>query len=496
LPVSGLYEVLAHTALEGDQADLCDVGLVLSHANQPLPLIKNSRWKFGGYRAVDIKATVGEVTLASGDKLRITRDTMMNTKSGDELKIHCFQENDDDPTLVQVVFTDGRVMEFNRANLECVEMVLDNGESKAFSVAKIESLPGGQVVTDVKLGDGMQVKYLGGDSGVNRDFNERIAKETPATILICHNRRISERDTIWRVQFDKRFSGLHGSDDRCQDIHGRYLKPLGALAEVDYYYSFGNSRVLKKHDQSLISLPLELDPGLELAHRGKNISRDTYDQMVSVGDIVIPLSTLSHSASVRSAIGVPGIVISYGSSYHHYVILYHGRDVDAGSIADLYSRDTFESKFKTQSYHGKLTVYWANDCERVELVRALDDSPCLSVRSLVQIKKGVRPKDGFLGVRRNAIGVITDISEGYVQVNFPGNPEWIGLFDEVEGVDFTPEVGTRVRVKPEVALTCLRGNVADTDVGEVKQLEDGQLIVDFPRHHDWLGSPCDLMAAS
>ncbi|KAI4898736.1 hypothetical protein NFI96_007112 [Prochilodus magdalenae] len=141
---------------------------------------------------------------------------------------------------------------------------------------------------------------------------------------------------------------------------------------------------------------------------------------------------------------------------------------------------------------------WKGIASEMELVPADDVSGSLPTNNgfrtgdKVRVKSTVvTPKHQWGGVTHKSVGVITDIKEDTVTIDFPECKGWKGVVSEMELLSSKDtkgcfSVGDRVRVKPSV-ISPKRGwgNASHSSVGVVTALNGEIVTVDFPEQKSW-----------
>ncbi|XP_066533507.1 uncharacterized protein [Hoplias malabaricus] len=146
---------------------------------------------------------------------------------------------------------------------------------------------------------------------------------------------------------------------------------------------------------------------------------------------------------------------------------------------------------------------WKGIVPEMEVVSADEVSGSLSANYDFQIGDSVRvkstvvtPKHQWGGVTHKSVGVVTDIKEGTVTVDFPECKGWKGIVPEMELISVKKgnfSIGDHVRVKGSISSPKRGwGSVSHKSVGVVKALNGDIVTVDFPEHKSWKGISSEM----
>jgi hypothetical protein len=115
--------------------------------------------------------------------------------------------------------------------------------------------------------------------------------------------------------------------------------------------------------------------------------------------------------------------------------------------------------------------------------------------SLVRIRHDVNPKYGRGNVQPNEVGRVHQLLDNEeTVVDFPAEPEWIGLINELESCPF--ETGQHVELKPKRQPKFMMGKAQRGETGIFKEfLTNSVVVVDFPNHQGWFGDINDIQPA-
>ncbi|XP_017538314.2 uncharacterized protein LOC108411325 isoform X1 [Pygocentrus nattereri] len=151
---------------------------------------------------------------------------------------------------------------------------------------------------------------------------------------------------------------------------------------------------------------------------------------------------------------------------------------------------------------------WKGVVSEMEIVSADDASGVLTGNNSFHIGDNVRvkstvvtPKHQWGGATHKSVGVVTDIKEDTVVVDFPECKGWKGIISEMELLSSKDtegcfRVGDRVRVKDSVSTPKNGwGRASHKSVGVVTAINGKSIAVDFPEHQSWNGIVSEMELA-
>lgn len=241
----------------------------------------------------------------------------------------------------------------------------------------------------------------------------------------------------------------------------------------------------------------------KLKQYGKQIGLDINGKPVCVGDMV---KVVSRDLSVGSPVpdrhvGGLALVIHYGTNYgtDHFTYLFFAQYLSSEPMVNgrtNYSR--LDEVYMSSDMRRQIALSSAPHLEVVEFKTKPKTKPKDSVGiaegAYVRIRSGITPEYGFGKVKPCEVGRVKQIAKKEVVIEFPSDPEWIGLIKEVELYPFVP--GQSVVLKPNRSPRFSKGNAEQGKPGTIRErLADGILVVDFPTHKGWFGDEEDLQLA-
>ncbi|KAL7888355.1 hypothetical protein AOLI_G00033290 [Acnodon oligacanthus] len=151
---------------------------------------------------------------------------------------------------------------------------------------------------------------------------------------------------------------------------------------------------------------------------------------------------------------------------------------------------------------------WKGVVSEMEIVSADDATGVLTGNNSFQIGDKVRvkstvvtPKHQWGGVTHKSVGVVTDIKEDTVIVDFPECKGWNGIISEMQllsskDIEGCLRIGDRVRVKESVSTPKNGwGSASHKSVGVVTAINGKSIAVDFPEHKSWNGIVSEMELA-
>ncbi|XP_016372138.1 tripartite motif-containing protein 5-like isoform X2 [Sinocyclocheilus rhinocerous] len=139
---------------------------------------------------------------------------------------------------------------------------------------------------------------------------------------------------------------------------------------------------------------------------------------------------------------------------------------------------------------------WTGIVSEMEIVASTGPGleSVIKIGDQVRVKPSVvTPTHKWGAVTHKSIGVVKNIQDESLIVDFPEHKKWTGLVSEMELVTIGDlvdiKVGDRVRVKSSITTPKHNwgGHVTHKSVGVVKDIKSEDVIVDFQKHKGWKG---------
>ncbi|XP_016150341.1 E3 ubiquitin-protein ligase KEG isoform X1 [Sinocyclocheilus grahami] len=139
---------------------------------------------------------------------------------------------------------------------------------------------------------------------------------------------------------------------------------------------------------------------------------------------------------------------------------------------------------------------WTGIVSEMEIVASTGPGleSVIKIGDQVRVKPSVvTPTHKWGAVTHKSIGVVKNIQDESLIVDFPEHKKWTGLVSEMELVTIGDlvdiKVGDRVRVKSSITTPKHNwgGQVTHKSVGVVKDIKSEDVIVDFQKHKGWKG---------
>ena len=331
----------------------------------------------------------------------------------------------------------------------------------------------------------------------------RIKKNEEVTIL-CFMESSRENRTQTMVMTDGRTICL---TQETLKYFTRKAKPTWTEEETRRLpKTWFNTTTVFEKPRSLSSLP---SPLIKAALKRKSLkgfgqiaSTDINGFDLHIGDVVCIRDIAFHEGN--GGIGqwcqdkYALVVHSYKNqgSGNYYAYLFLGMQTANGKINIKSESPEFEEvdpEYQRQEARRQMAL----NMNRYLQVCDFDDSFTTMIKegSLVRIRHGANPKYGRGNVQPNEVGKVRQLVENEeAVVDFPAEPEWIGLINELESCPL--ESGQHVELKPERKPRFMMGKARHGETGIFKELQtNGVVVVDFPNHQGWFGDINDIQPA-
>lgn len=469
-------------------AHLLDVDLLLPEANEPLAIIRKSEWvSEETWKSVSDVGSLGSLTFTRGMRLRFTTKLHNLVPEGTELTILCLEDSEDGLYLITEC---GIRLLLTKHVMELVELFGPDGDPVILPEDVLEHATIG-VVGNQQVRTNAEVRYIGG-ADVPEWFS-RVYNHSMTAVAI--------QDMSWgeyRVRFP--CSSPNSEDESTVfTFHRSFLRVVERVV-IERCFTLA-SQVFSTHsddgnDESYVLDPSVLAEQLRW-HGGDVVGTDCDNQSVRMGDFVAPLrSSFSRQPIPRALINRPGLVVNVANSSHGvpFVYILYGPDVsDQGCPVPHQTNGWDRLALHLKDKYHRIKLALVSDCRRVELL--IQHKHVCALGEQVKIRSDLEePEFGWGGANAEVVGVLTEISEDGVEVQFPSIGSWIGLLEEIEPVDIIELLpGQLVRVRTGVAHRYLRGAVLAEEVGTVVRCELDHVVVDFPSQEGWKGTLRELV---
>ncbi len=443
-----------------------DVVLEAEPLNEPVPVIRDSKWLGVAGTPCALSHALPGFTIERGTRFRFQRE-VVGFHPTTTYEVYCVCVGNGG--VPEIVFSDGSFVVFDAAAAKV--LLAAPAGSDAFCPLPDETIaaaPGGPSANR-PYADGEQVLYLGGSASVPKALAGKIASVTYS-------------DTVNKV-LDLSIDG-----ETYENVYRKYVERTFVTSGTRFQL---DGALYKTADGRMVAVPPDLVAEQRNVQNRGHAGYGMDGAALVIGDFVLVASPTSWNGgeSVRAA--SVALIVSLSTGWDTYVFLY---GIPSGVIRPAHQLLTDPRKYVGSRYHepARRDRVGINHTEGIRKLTLVHDWTVVSdLGALVSVKPGITPAYGWGSVRPDERGAVKQIIGDEALVAFPSEPEWTGRLDEL--VAAIPRPGDTVRLRAEHSPLYLPGNARSGEEGVVAAAVRGDhLLVDFPSHPGFHAHPRDL----